>query len=149
MASIYREAIIKAPIKEVYNYISIPRNLMEVWPSLVEISDVRSLPDGSYNARWVFEMLGMRFEGIAEYTDVVPYHWFVIETQGGIESSITWAFRSEDVLYDSTKVVLTIEYESPRQLLRKFSEAIIMELIDQQGELIIDNLKDRFAVTSE
>ncbi|MFC1958966.1 SRPBCC family protein [Chloroflexota bacterium] len=148
MATVDKVATIKALVEEIFRYISTPSNLVEVWPSLVEINDVRSLPNGGYSAQWVYEMVGMRFEGTAEYTDIAPNHWFIIETQGDIKSRITWTFRSVNNIDDITKVTLTIEYEAPFQLLRKLSEAIIMEFTNHEGELMIDNLKNRFAVTS-
>ena len=78
MAKVEKEAIISTPLPEVFNYISTPSNLLELWPSLMEIKDVQSLPNGGYSGRWGCKMLGMRFKGTAEYTQVVPNQWFAI-----------------------------------------------------------------------
>ena len=141
MAKVEKEVTVKAPIEKVFRYISEPNNLPEFWPSLMEIKDVQSLPNGGYSARWVYKMLGMRFEGKGEYTKIVPNHWIVIETKGGIRSTMTWAFRSKE---DMTRVTLTIEYKVPIPLLGKLAEAIIVKINDQEGDLMMANLRTRF-----
>ena len=111
----------------------------------MEIKDVQSLPGGGYSARWVYKMLGMRLEGEGAYTKIAPYHWIVIETKGGIGSTITWTFRSKE---DMTKVTLTIEYKVPIPLLGKLAEAIIVKMNDQEGDLIMAHLRTRFMMAN-
>ncbi len=141
MAKVEKEVTVEAPIEEVFRYINEPSNLPEFWPSLMEIKDVQSLPSGGYSARWVYKMLGMRFEGKGEYTKIVPNHWIVIETKGGIGSTMTWTFRSKE---DMTRVTLTIEYKIPIPLLGKLAEAIIVKMNDQEGDLMMAHLRTRF-----
>ena len=86
-------------------------------------------------------MAGMRFEGTGECVDIVPNQHFVVETKGGVTSTITWTFRSRE---DITRVTLTIEYKVPIPLLGKLAEAIIVMMNEQEGDLIMDNLKARF-----
>lgn len=145
MAKVEKEVTVKAPIEEVFRYISEPSNLPEFWPSLMEIKDVQSLPNGGYTARWVYKMLGMRFEGEGEYTKITPNHWIVIETKGGISSTITWTFRSKE---DTTRVTLTIEYKVPVPLLGKLAEAIIVKMNDQEGDLMMAHLRTRFMMAN-
>ena len=66
MLRIDKEVTVNAPIEQIFNYISEPSNPPEFWPSLMEIKDIQSLPNGGYSARWTYKMLGMRFEGTAE-----------------------------------------------------------------------------------
>ena len=141
MTRIEKEATLRAPIEKIFNYISTPSNLLEFWPSLMEIKDVQSLPNGGYSGRWVYKMLGMRFGGTAKYAQMVPNQWFVIETKGGIGSTITWTFRSR---IDITRVTLTIEYKVPIPLLGKLAEAIIVRMNDQEGDLMMSHLQARF-----
>ena len=54
MAKVEKEVTIEAHIEEVFRYIGEPSNLPEFWSSLVEVKDVKSLPNGGYNVRWVF-----------------------------------------------------------------------------------------------
>ena len=146
MARVEKEIIIHAPLEKVFNYISEPSNLPEFWPSLMEINGVRSLPNGGYSGRWVYKMAGMRFEGTGEYTQIVPNQWFVIETKGSINSTMTWTFRSRE---DITKVTLTVEYKVPIPLLGKLAEAIIVKMNDQEGDLMMANLQARFITDNQ
>ncbi len=146
MAKVEKEVTVKAPIEKVFSYISEPSNLPELWPSVMEIKDVQSLPNGGYSGRWVYKMVGMRFEGTAQYTKILPNQWIVIETKGGVNSTITWTFRSRE---DITRVTLTIEYKVPIPLLGKLAEAIIVKMNDQEGNLIMANLQARFMTANQ
>jgi len=145
MAKIDKEVWVEAPIEKVFDYISEPSNLPEFWPSLIELIDVQSLPNGGYSARWGYKMLGIRFEGKGDYTRINPYHWIVIKTTGGISSTITWTFRSKE---NRTRVTLTIEYKIPVPLLGKLAEAIIVKMNEQEGDLIMANLRTRFMMAN-
>lgn len=143
MARIDKEIWIKAPLDKIYDYISYPENMLEFWPSLMEVKDIQPLPNGGYTANWIYKMLGIRFKGKAEYTKIVPNEYFVIETKGGIKSSIIWTFRSRD---DKTRVTFTVDYKIPVPLLGKLAEVIITRMNDQEGELIMANIHTRFTV---
>ncbi len=145
MAKVEKEVIIYAPLEKIFGYVSEPSNLPEFWPSVTEVKDVQSLPNGSYSGRWVYKMVGMRFEGIGECTEIVPNQWFVIKTEDGVSSTITWTFRS---IEDMTRVTLTIEYKVPVPLLGKLAEAIIVKMNEQEADLIMSNLQARFMMAN-
>ena len=63
MAKAVKTITINAPVEKVFGYVSEPTNLPEIWPSLVESTDVQPLPNGGHSSRWVYKMAGMRFEG--------------------------------------------------------------------------------------
>ena len=46
MAKIEKTITINAPVEKVFGYVSEPTNLPEIWPSLVEVTDVQPLPNG-------------------------------------------------------------------------------------------------------
>ncbi|MFC1872326.1 SRPBCC family protein [Chloroflexota bacterium] len=142
MITIGEAATINAPVEIIFNYISKPDNLPEFWPSLVEIADVQSLPEGGYKARYVYKMAGVRFIGTGENTEIVTNKSLVSVTTGGINSVLTWTFRSQ---YNRTKVLLTIEYEIPIPLLGKLAEVIIKKMNEQELTFMLENLKARFA----
>ena len=141
MTRIDGEVILEVPMEKIFGYISEPRNLPEFWSSVIEVKDVKSLPNGGYSARWFYKMAGMRFEGKGEYTSFFPNKLIVIETTGGIFSTITWTFRSNENI---TKVTFTVEYTVPIPLLGKLAEAIIMKINEQEMNLIMANLQARF-----
>ena len=68
MAKLEKTITIKAPVEKVFNYIDDSTNLPEIWPSLVEVTDVQPLPNGGHTIRWVYKMAGMRFKGTSEIT---------------------------------------------------------------------------------
>ncbi|MFC1987035.1 SRPBCC family protein [Chloroflexota bacterium] len=141
MARLEKEVILEAPIEDIYNYVSDPRNLPEFWPSVIDITDLKSLPNGGYIGRWTYKMAMAYFKGKGKYVKVAPNRLLVIETSGGIGSTITWTFRSRDNI---TRVTLTIEYKIPVPLLRKLAEAIIVKMNDEEGDLMMANLQARF-----
>ena len=145
MAKVEKEITIVAPIEKIFSYISEPSNLPEFWPSLMEVKDVHSLPNGGYSGRWVYKMAGLRLEGTGEYTQIVPNHWIIIETKGGISSTITWTLRS---MANITRVTLTIEYKIPIPLLGRLAEAIIVKMNDQEGDLMMANLRAIFMMAN-
>jgi uncharacterized membrane protein len=145
MAKVDKEVWIKAPLDKIFDYVFHPNNMPEFWPSLVEINDLQTLPNGGYSAGWVYKMLGLRFEGKAEYTRITPNEFFVIETKGGIESTIVWTFRSRE---GKTRVTFTVDYKVPIPLLGKLGKVIITKMNDHEGDLIMANLQTRFLTAS-
>ena len=146
MARVEKEITVNAPLERVFSYVNEPGNLPEFWPSLIEINNVQPLPNGGYSALWVYKMAGMRFEGTGKYVDIVPNQYIVVETRGGIASTITWTFRARE---NMTRVTLTIEYKVPVPLLGKLAEAIIVMMNQQEGDLVMANLKARFGIADQ
>jgi len=139
---IIAEAVtISAPVEKVFNYISTPNNLPEFWSSLVEVTNVQSLPKGGYKARYVYKMVGVRFKGTGEYTEIVPNKSLVIVTKGGINSILTWVFRSQA---NRTRVTLTVNYEIPVPLLGKLAEVVVKKMNEQELSFMLANLRTRF-----
>ncbi len=136
-----KEVEVNASLETVFNYINEPSSLPEIWPSLVEIKDVQPLPNGGFSSRWVYKMAGMRFEGTAECIDILPNQYIIVETRGGIGSTMTWTFRFKDNI---TKVTLTVEYNVPIPLLGRLAESIIVMMNEQESNLLMANLKARF-----
>jgi len=142
MAKIVKTITIKAPVEKVYDYISEPTNLPEIWPSLVEIKDVQKLPSGGTKERWVYKMAGIRLEGTSESEDTENQR-IVSKSKGGVESTQTWMFQPEA---GGTKVTFEVEYTVPIPVLGKLAEAIIVKMNDHESELILANLKARMEV---
>ena len=141
MAKVHKEIWIGAPLERIFDYLSDPTHLPEIWPSLMEVKDVEPLPNGGNKFRWAYKMLGLWFEGTAEDTRKVPYEFAVTETKGGIKSTVVWTFRSWQ---NRTRVTFTVEYKIPIPLLGKIAEAIILKINDQEGEILMANLQTRF-----
>ena len=145
MVKTVKSITIKAPVEKVFDYISEPTNLPEIWSSVVEVKDVQKLPSGGTRNRWVYKMAGIRLEGTSESVDTecVPNQRLVSKTKGGAESTITWMFQPEA---GGTKVTFEGEYTVPIPVLGKLAEAIIVKMNEHEVELILANLKARMEV---
>ncbi|MFC1918319.1 SRPBCC family protein [Chloroflexota bacterium] len=144
MVRIDNETILKVPLENLFDYINKPENFSEIWTSLINVSNIKSLPNGGYSSQWIYKMAGRHFKGVGKCTRISPNRLIVIESKGGIKSTITWTFRSDGNI---TKVTLTIEYKIPIPLLGKLAEAIIVKMNEQEMNMIMDNLKARFMNT--
>jgi len=141
MAKVEKSVIVNTPVENIFSYINDPSNWLEFWPSLIEITDLQSLPNGGYSSSWIYKMAGMLFKGTGEHTGVIPNTSLVIKTKGGIGSKIVWAFRSQR---NRTRVFSTIEYKVPIPLLGKLAEFIIVKMNEQEADLMMYNLQVRF-----
>lgn len=140
MATVNKSISINAPIEGVFVYINEPTNLPEIWPSMVDAKDIQRLPNGGNKFRWVYKMAGMHFEGYSEDTEVVANQKIVSKTEGGLESTVTWALQPED---GGTKVTFQAEYKVPIPLLGKLAEAFIVKQNEHEAEVLLANLKAR------
>ena len=140
MAKIEKSITISAPVEKVFEYVSRPNNLPEIWPSMVEVKDVQPLPNGGHSFRFVYKMAGVRLEGTSEDTEYVANQRVVNKTKGGVKSTLTWKFQPED---DGTKLSVGIEYTVPIPVLGKLAEAFILKLNERELGLVLANLKDR------
>ena len=93
-------------------------------------------------------MAGVRLKGKGEYTDYVPNKWIVVNTNGGVNSKLTFTFRSvkDSNQVKKTRVTLTVEYDIPVPLLGKLAEIVISKMNEQDIDLLLSNLQARFLV---
>jgi uncharacterized membrane protein len=140
MARLVKSIVIGASAEQICGYLNTPTNLPEIWPGMVEATDVQSLPNGGKRFHWVYKMAGMRLEGDSEDTEFIANELVVSETRGGIRSTVTWMLRPEG---DGTKVTFDVEYTVPVPLLGKLAEAFIVRVNEHESETLLANLKAR------
>lgn len=143
MAKLQKSITINAPIEKVFAYLSDPKNLLEIWPSMIEIKDVQPAATGGYNFGWVYKMAGMRFEGASETVEEIPNQRTVTKSTKGIESHFVWTYEPEN---GGTKLTVDIEYKVPVPLLGKIADSFILKQNDQEGDALLANLKARMEV---
>ena len=85
-------------------------------------------------------MAGVRLKGSTRTLEFVPNQRFVEETKGGLESVLTWTFEPED---GGTRLTVATEYKVPIPVLGRMAEALILKMNDQEGDLVLANLKAR------
>lgn len=141
MAKVEKSILIDAPVEKVFSYVNEdPTNLLEIWPSMVDIKDVERLPNGGTRFRWVMKFAGVRLEGTSEDIEFVPNQRVVSKTKGGVESTATWTYEPED---GGTRVTTVTEYTVPVPVLGKVAEAFVVKANDREAEVLLANLKDR------
>jgi uncharacterized membrane protein len=140
MAKLENSITINASAAKIFQYMSVPSNVPEIWPSMVEAKDVQRLPNGGNSFRWVYKMAGMRFEGTSEDVEWVANERVVTESKGGIDSTMMWTYEPEE---GGTKVTFGAEYTVPIPLLGRLAEAFIVRQNEHEAEVILANLKAR------
>lgn len=140
MTTIERSITVEVPVKQVWEYVDDPVHLLEIWPSMVEVKDVESLPEGGHRYHWLYKMAGMRFEGDSETIEFEPERHFVQRNTGQIPSTFDWKFTPVN---GSTKIDLRTEYEIPQSLLGKLAEPFVLKLNEREADTFLANLKDR------
>jgi len=143
VTTIKRNIEIEAPVKKVWDYVDDPVHLLEIWPSMVEVKDVKTLPKGGHRYHWLYKMAGMRFEGDSETVVFEPERHFVQKNTGQIPSTFDWTFTPVN---GSTKIELKTEYEIPQTLLGKLKEPFVRKLNEREADIFLANLKDRVEI---
>ena len=138
MAKIEKSIFIVARLDQVFAFMAEPGNLPEIWPSLLEVRNVKPLPNGGYCFDWTYKMAGIRFEGQAKWTEFVKDQRIVYVNESGIPSTFIWTYQPED---GGTRVSVNIEYSIPGIALSRLTEPIIHKMNEQESETILANLK--------
>jgi uncharacterized membrane protein len=138
MASIKSSITINAPVDKVFEYTK-PENLPEIWPSLVEVKNVKELAGGGYSWDWKYKMAGVNFNGSSEHVEFVENERTVSKSTG-IESTITWSYEA---VAGGTLMTAETEYQIPVPLLGKVAEAFVTKVNENESETILANLKAR------
>ena len=140
MTTIEKSIMIDAPLKEVFSYLDEPVHLLEIWPSMVEVREVKPLPKGGHSYHWVYKMAGMRFEGESETVEFEPERHVVEKSTGQIPAKFDYTFTPID---GKTKIELKTEYEIPATLLGRVTEPFVHKLNEREADVFLANLKDR------
>jgi Polyketide cyclase / dehydrase and lipid transport. len=140
MPIVENEVIINAPVQEIYDYVSKPNNLLQIWPSLLEVTHQTLLPNGGYSYRWKYKMSGIRLSGIGESIEVEPNVLLKTRNIGDFDSTATFKFQSSNI---RTRVNLAFDYNLPMLMLvsNQLSENIILRMNAKEAGLLLDNLR--------
>jgi uncharacterized protein YndB with AHSA1/START domain len=133
-----RSITIDQPLETVFDYIADPLHFVPIWPGLVEVKQVQTLPTGGYRFNYVYYLAGVRFEGVGEFIDFVPKTRIVCKLTGGIEGTLT--FKFEPVAKETT-VFFIVAYTIPTALLSKLPEVAFTELSVHEIDCLLANLK--------
>jgi uncharacterized membrane protein len=140
MVKLEKSVTIKAPVEKVFDYLGDPKNLPEIWPSMIEVRDIQPSPVGGYNFSWTYKMAGMRFEGASETTEYIANQRNVTESKKGIQSRFIWTYKPEA---GGMKLTVQAQYTVPVPLLGKLAEAFIIKQNEHESDVLLANLKAR------
>jgi uncharacterized protein YndB with AHSA1/START domain len=141
MEKIKRTAFIEAPPAKIFSYLMNVKNLPEIWPSMVEVSNVKTKPDGTTESNdFTYKMAGVKFHGHTEYADVERDRRIVWKSEGGIKSTIRWTFAPHG---SGTDVIDEVEYEMPETLLSRLAAPFVRRINEHEADACVENLKAR------
>jgi carbon monoxide dehydrogenase subunit G len=146
MAKVKKTLFIQAPVREVFEFMDTPEKLVEIWPSLVEVSNVQSQPGGGNNFHWKYKMAGMFFEGDTTVQEFVRDQRTVTSNSGGIPSTFVWTYQPED---NGTRLNMEVEYTVPVKVLGKLAEPVIVKMNEREVETLLGNLKTQLEASTE
>lgn len=140
MSTIEKSIVINAPIEKVFKFMEDPSNLPEIWPSMVEIKNIRQNENGWPIYEWVYKMAGVKFDGESDTVEVIPEKKVVTESTKGIQSRFDFDYTS---VGSKTELQMKVKYTIPIPLLSKVAEQIIAKLNDHEADLLLINIKAR------
>ena len=143
MPKLQKSIFVNAPVEKVFEFMSHPQNLPEIWPSFQEVKDVKESPGGGYTYSWVYKMAGMKFTGTSETTDFKKDQRVGTKNIGGISSNFVWTYATEN---GGTRVSVEVEYSIPGALLGKLAEPFITRQNEHEADSVLANLKARMEV---
>jgi uncharacterized protein YndB with AHSA1/START domain len=140
MPTLQKKITVNAPVQKVFDYLDEPKHLPEIWPSLFEVKDIETLPNGGHTFAWFYNMAGNRFKGTTETFERVPYERIIDKTYGDMESTFAWKFYGENGF---TKIEFEADYEWPTTFKEK-DHKFLMQRNEFEADTLLANLKARF-----
>lgn len=140
MPTIRKTIAIEAPVDRVFQYVADPRHLPEIWPNLVEVSNVTPHTDGGNGFDWVYRMIGVKIRGHSEDVEVVRNARVVSRSQAGIPNTFRWLYDDKG---DATQVTLEVDYEVPTPVIGRLLRPIVGRMNERDAETLLRNLKLR------
>ena len=138
MAKLSRKTTIHARAEDVFNFLEDKTHIPEFWPSVMEVSDIRNLPNGGKHYHWAYKMAGLRLEGDTDETEVIPNKKLVGKNEKGIESTVTWLMEGHG---DDTDLTFEVDYKVPVPVLGRLAEKVVVALNEHEADAVIANVK--------
>lgn len=145
MEKLRKYIFIEASPTKIFNYLTDAQHLPEIWPSMVEVSNLQTRPDGAHSFDWTYKMAGMKFHGHADTVEVQRDRLRLVRNASGIPSTFRWTFEARD---GGTDLALEVEYEMPGKLLGRLAAPFLRRLNEREADTFVHNLKERMEVSS-
>jgi carbon monoxide dehydrogenase subunit G len=138
MTKIVKHVEINAPVEKVFEYMSHPENLVDIWPSMVNVKNIAEQPDGGITYDWTYKMAGLKFNGTSVTKETIENKRSVVVNEKGIPSTFVWQYRPQN---GGMVLDVEIEYKVPTPVLGKLAEKAIVKINDHEAETLLANLK--------
>ena len=145
METVRRNVFIEAQPARIFEYLDDPQHLLEIWPSMVEVTNAKVTPDGAQSFDWTYRMAGVKFHGHSETPEVVRDRLRVFRNEGGIPSTFRWSFEPRA---NGTEFTLEVEYQLPGMLLGRLAAPFLRRLNEREADTMVANLKERMELTA-
>lgn len=146
MAQIRKSITINATLDQVFDYMNDPNHFPEIWPSMVEVSNVTKSPTGGHSFDWVYKMAGIHFKGHTKTVEFEKNKKIVAKNEKGIPSTFNWMYAGDN---GGVRVTVEVDYTLPSHVLDKFAEPFLRRLNEREAETLLENLKARMELGTQ
>lgn len=140
MTKIVKSVFIEQSVEKIYDYLIEPMNLLEYWPNVIKITDVKPLPNGGYSTRWVYKMSFLKFTGTGVTVDCSRNQFIIDHIKGGIDSTQKWTLSPKGV---GTMATFEVEYNIPIPVVGRVLEKLLEKINHRDGEQVMALLKSK------
>jgi uncharacterized membrane protein len=145
MTTIRKSISIGAPVERVFDYVTDPRHLPEVWPNMVEISKVARHADGGSGFDWTYRMAGIKVRGHSEDIEFARNQRVVSRSESGIPNTFRWFYAAKD---GTTELTIEVDYDPPTSLFGRMVRPLLDRINDRDATTLLRNLKAHFEAPS-
>jgi uncharacterized protein YndB with AHSA1/START domain len=146
MGIVRRSVRIQAPVEHVFEYLTDPTHLPEVWPSLIEVTNAEHAPDGGHRFDWVYKLAGLRLHGHAETVATEKNRTVVVKSDHGLPATFRWHYDGTE---GETWLRLEVEYGMPVPLVDKLAAPLLRRMNEHEVALLLGNVKAKMELKEE
>lgn len=138
MFTVEQQTRVAATPAEVFAFIDNPRNHVKITPGLIDVTNVKALPDGGKRAEYQYKLAGVTLVGTVEDTKRSPESELVQELSGAIEGTISYRLAADN---GATELQYDAEYSLPDTVIESVLAPIAEAYNRREAEATVKNLK--------
>ncbi len=144
MIKLKKNLVIAAPPEKVFDLIFDTANISEVWRNVINVRNLKPLPNGGHSFQFDYSMAGLKLETTGADLYVVRPYRLVTRTTGGVISTLTWTFKP---LENDTQTDLSLEvdYEVPVPVLGHLAEYVVAKINEADAVYMLNAVRRRFS----
>ncbi len=138
MVTLSRSITIRARVDEVFRFLEDKAPFPEFWPNMIEVSEIRDLPNEDKHYHWTQKMAGLRFEGVGSRFESILNKKLVSKAETDTGSTITWLMEAHS---GATDVTFQADYMITVPALGGLAEKVVVKLNERQADTMLADLK--------